>query len=206
MNTSEADSRSQPPANSVNNNRMTVSAELIRACRANDRRAQYDLYRACHPVLMGVAMRYKRDREDAAAVVNQAFLKICTSLDRWRADDVPFEAWIRRIIINTVIDEFRASKKERESVQLTDPGQMPVADDNSVAWNLAESNLTTEAIVGLIEKLSPMAQRVFNLFVMDGYSHEEIGQMLNISDGTSKWHLNAARTKLKELVLAHGIF
>ncbi len=184
--------------------KMTVSTELLNACRRNDRRAQYDLYRACFPVLMGICTRYKRDRDEASATVNQGFLKICTSLEKWRSEEVPFEAWVRRIMINTVIDEFRASKKEREMVQSTDPALMPTGQNNT-SWNMAESNLSTETILKLIQKLSPMAQKVFNLFVMDGFSHEEIGKMLDISDGTSKWHLNAARTKLKELVTAYGI-
>jgi RNA polymerase sigma factor (sigma-70 family) len=183
---------------------MTISIEILNACRNGDRRAQYDLYRSCFPVLMGVCFRYKRDKDEAAAALNEGFLKICTSLDKWRVDEVPFEAWIRRIMINTLIDGFRREQKERDHIQLTDPADFATTSKN-VSFNEAESNLSTENILKLIEKLPKMSQRVFNLFVHDGFSHEEIGQMLGISEGTSKWHLNAARTRLKEMLSTYGI-
>ena len=184
---------------------MTIPTEVLNACRRGDRKAQYELYRAVFPVLMGICIRYKRDRDEAASTLNQGFLKICTQLEKWRAEEVPFEAWARRIMINTVIDEFRRSKNERELMQSIDPTDLPRTEKASTA-NEAENWFSAEYILQMIRKLPPVSQRVFNLFVHDGYSHDEIGQLLGITEGTSKWHLNAARTRLKEMLSTHGIF
>jgi RNA polymerase sigma factor (sigma-70 family) len=183
---------------------LNVSLEILHACQRQDRRAQYDLYKACFPILMGVCMRYRRDRGEATAALNEGFLKICTSLDRWRVNEVPFEAWIRRIMINTLIDGFRRDQILRKNEQTTDPTEF-LMTSKSFSLNEAESQISAEEILKIIEKLPKMSQIVFNLFVHDGLSHEEIANMCGISEGTSKWHLNAARTRLKELLTAHGI-
>ena len=153
---------------------------------------------------MGICLRYKRDRDEAASTMNQGFLKICTSLEKWREADVPFEAWVRRVMINTVIDEFRRNKNEREFVRTIDPADLPAVEKN-VSWNDAENWFSGENILEMIRKLPPVSQKVFNLFVHDGFSHEEIGQFLGITEGTSKWHLNAARTRLKEMLSVSGL-
>ena len=177
---------------------MNVNQQLINDCRKGDRRAQFQLYKSCFSVLMGVCMRYKKDEDEAASILNQGFLKILTNLDKYQ-NAAPFEAWIRRIMINTIIDEFRKNRKVKELIEHTDFSQHQVVN-SKVDYNLAEQKFDAERLEAFIKQLPPVSQKVFNLYAIDGYSHKEIGDMLGISDGTSKWHLSSARKKLKEMI------
>ncbi|MBX2889299.1 MAG: sigma-70 family RNA polymerase sigma factor [Saprospiraceae bacterium] len=174
---------------------MNIDPQLLSAAHRGDRKAQYALYRVCFPVLMAVCMRYRRDEQAAAAALNSGFLKIVQNLARYRREDVPFEAWIRRIMINTVIDEFRREKKWRELTVFTDAVERDC--DEAIDWNEAEQRLSIQYLETLLHRLPPVTQQVFNLFALDGFSHREIGEMLDISEGTSKWHVNHARQKLQ---------
>ena len=89
---------------------MKVDAKLITSCIKKDRRAQSELYELCYVFLMGIGLRYKNNREDAAALVNGCFLKVLTKLEKYK-ESIPFELWIRRIMINCIIDEFRSNKR-----------------------------------------------------------------------------------------------
>jgi len=177
---------------------MTISLQLIKDCAAKDRKAQFQLYRSCYPLLMGVCMRYRRSEDEAAEVLNTGFLKILNNLEKYNKE-VPFEAWIRRIMINTLIDDFRKNRKVKELIEYTDFEHEEIFTE-SVDFNTADRMFDAEEIELLIQKLPPMSQKVFNLYAIDGYSHKEVGEMLGISDGTSKWHLSFARKKLKEMI------
>ena len=179
---------------------MKISAQLLADCQRGDRRAQFQLYQSCFSTLMSVGMRYKKDESESAAVVNVAFLKILKNLDKYQTK-APFQAWIRRIMINTVIDEFRKNRKVRELIEHTDFEDFHNHDD-LVTLNVADLNFDAEELENMIKRLPPVSQKVFNLFAIDGFSHKEIGEMLGISDGTSKWHLSFARKKLKEFIEA----
>lgn len=175
-----------------------VEPRLIEACIREDRLAQSELYRRCFPVLMGICMRYCRDRDEASAILNEGFLKILRGL-RKRAEQVPFEAWIRRIMINTVIDAFRKARRERETMQALDEGAGEMAY-LAPDYNEAERRLDAEQVEAMIASLPLMTRQVFNLFAIDGYSHQEIAAMLQISEGTSKWHVHAARSRVAEMI------
>lgn len=177
---------------------MKVDRQLIMDCARGDRRAQFQLYKSCYSVLMGVCIRYKKDQDEAAEILNAGFLKILNNLEKYK-ESVPFEAWIRRIMINTVIDEFRKNRKVKELVEHTDFTETHKYNDQ-VEYNTADRNFDAEQIELLIKRLPPVSQKVFNLYAVDGYNHREIGEMLNISDGTSKWHLSFARKKLQEMI------
>lgn len=177
------------------------SPEIINGCLKNDRRAQHRLYQLSYSVLMSVCRRYRKDDQDAAANLNVGFLKILTNLSKYDPK-ISFEAWIRRIMINTLIDDFRKNKKRLQTIELKDfssPVQM--VTDNQ--WNEAELQLEADHLLLFIDKLPPMGKQVFNLFAIDGFSHKEIGELLNISDGTSKWHVNDARKRLATMIKGH---
>ncbi|MFK8105237.1 MAG: RNA polymerase sigma factor [Saprospiraceae bacterium] len=178
---------------------MKINAQLIQDCRKGDRKAQFQLYDSCYNVLMGVCMRYKKEESEALAALNGGFLKILNNLGSYRPE-VPFEAWIRRIMINTLIDEFRKNRKVKELIEYKDLEADGGITKDLVDYNLADKVFDAEELEALIKMLPPVSQKVFNLFAIDGYSHKEIGVMLGISDGTSKWHLSFARKKLKELM------
>lgn len=170
---------------------------MLQEAHRGDRKAQYALYRQCFPILMAVCTRYRRDEEEAASALNQGFLKIVNNLDRYTSE-VPFEAWIRRIMINTIIDEFRRNARWREmnvfseAIERDYPGAT-----GGVSWNEGDQRLSAQYLEGLLRRLPPITQKVFNLFALDGFSHREISEMLSMSEGTSKWHVNHARQQLQ---------
>ncbi|MFK7921702.1 MAG: RNA polymerase sigma factor [Bacteroidia bacterium] len=178
---------------------MKIETGILEACIREDRRAQAALYRQCFSLLMSVCIRYVKQEADAVPLVNMGFLKILQNLERKKAN-VPFEAWIRRIMINTIIDEFRKHRRYKETHQQTEFTDTDTFDSYT-DLNEAALRMDAEALEALIQRLPTMSCRVFNLYAIDGYSHKEIADMLGMSDGTSKWHVAFARKKLKQWLL-----
>lgn len=178
---------------------MLNEQEIIEACRKNDRRAQEKLYEWAYIKLMPTCMRYHKNEEDARNVLNLGFVKICKNLDKIK-EGTPFEAWVRRIMTNTIIDEFRKNKNYTQLVDQKETDRELEIHGHSVD-NGVWSKLEMDVLMGLLKRLPDVSRKVFNLYVIDGYAHKEIGDMLNISDGTSKWHLSNARKLLREMVL-----
>ena len=175
---------------------MNIQPHLIALCIKRDRKAEYELYKQTYSYLMSICMRYSRDKDTASEMLNAAYLKILTSLTSYKPE-IPFKSWIRRIMVNTLIDEYRKNKREKEKVSYVEE-YFDSTDFSDV--NEALSRISCQQILEQINRLPEATRKVFNLFAIDGYSHKEIGEMLEISEGTSKWHLNAARQKLKEYI------
>jgi len=175
-----------------------IDTTLLDRCARKDKKAQFELYKQCYSFLFGIGLRYKNNKEDADALVNLCFLKVLAHIDKYKRE-VNFKLWIRRIMINTVIDEFRREKLTKEKTDIVDFSDEVNKFDESVVNDFAK-HADAEYLHQLIASLPPMSQKVFNLYAIDGYSHKEIGDMLTMSEGTSKWHLNFARTRLKELL------
>jgi RNA polymerase sigma-70 factor (ECF subfamily) len=174
--------------------------QLIEACLKNDRKAQFALYDLFYQTLMRIARRYKNNNEDAAALVNESFFKAFTQLDKYNAD-VPFEYWIKRITINTIIDNFRKHKKLKEfEAKIDDLSLKSSGSLSHEVYNSAEKDLQAKDILKLIEGLDEHERIVFNLFEIEGLHHEEIAKHLMVSERTSKRYLNQARETLKEKV------
>lgn len=175
---------------------MNVQPKLIKDCINRNRKAEYELYKVTYSYLMSICIRYTKNQDQAKEQLNIGFLKILNNLEKY-SQEVPFKAWIRKIMVNTLIDEYRKHKKQSEVIDFVEE----YYDNSSFSeQNTAIDKMSTDQIHTLISKLPPMAQQVFNMFVVDGYSHKEIGEILNIEEGTSKWHLNSARQKLKEML------
>lgn len=175
---------------------MNIEAQLLERCIRGERKAQYELYKLCYGILMAVCFRYERNKEDAEFLLNKAFLKILNNLESY-SSSVPFEAWIRRITINTAIDEYR--KSQRSKVDYVEE-PMQLASLSEMDYNDADKKFDAEELLALIQKLPPVSQKVFNLYIIDGYNHKEIAEQLGMSEGTSKWHLSSARKKLQEMM------
>ncbi|MFD1552241.1 sigma-70 family RNA polymerase sigma factor [Putridiphycobacter roseus] len=175
-----------------------VDQALINLCKKNDRKAQEKLYEWCYVKLMPMCARYHRNEEDARHVLNISFVKICKNLDKL-ADNSPFEAWARRIVRNTIIDEFRKTKNYVKLIE-TKEFERELEVKSPLVENTVWSKLETDVLMGMLKKLPDVSRKVFNLYVIDGYTHKEIGNLLSISDGTSKWHLSNARKKLQIMV------
>lgn len=175
---------------------MNIQPHLIALCIKRDRKAEYELYKQSYSYLMSICMRYSRDKDTASEMLNTAYLKILNSLTTYKPE-IPFKSWIRRIMVNTLIDEYRRNKREKEKVSYVEE-YFDNSDFSEV--NEALSRINCQQILEQINRLPEATRKVFNLFAIDGFSHKEIAEMLDISEGTSKWHLNAARQKLKEYI------
>jgi RNA polymerase sigma-70 factor (ECF subfamily) len=169
-------------------------AHIIEACRQQDPRAQEQLYKHCYPSMMKVCMRYCNGQQDqAAAAYNQAMLKVFRNIDQYKGDGAP-EAWLRRIMVNTCIDQQRSFLRFKPvEINEKTADLIPVVPDTY-------NRISGQDIMNLVHELPKNTGMVFNLFVMEGYKHEEIGKILGISGGTSKWHLNEARKLLREKI------
>lgn len=172
---------------------------LIRQCLKGKRKAQYDLYRVCFSFLLPVCMRYESNEEDARAMLNEGFLKILDNLKKYKTE-VPFEAWCKRIMINTIIDNYRKNRRQSETIEYPDVNQN--GEQLGVALNDAWQVLADEDLEKMLQALPANSRKVFNLYAIDGYSHKEISDKLGISTGTSKWHLSNARQKLQQTLKA----
>lgn len=172
-----------------------VNDTLLARCARRETKAQYELYRELYPLMMSICTRYERNRQDATARMNQGYLKVLQNLDK-RRPEVPFEAWVRRIMINTVIDAFRRERERKSNEILGDPpNELPGADINEYL-----QHMEAEAFARMLHQVPPMSRNVFNLFAVDGFAHAEIAEMLGISVGTSKWHVSSARNILQQAI------
>lgn len=175
---------------------MNIQPELIDNCIKRNRKAEYELYKLTYSYLMSICIRYTKNQDQAKETLNVGFLKILTNLHKYNPP-VPFKAWIRRIMVNTLIDEYRKNKKLSDTIDYVEDY---VESGSFYEINDAISKINADQILKLIDTLPQASKQVFNLYIIDGFSHKEIAEMLNISEGTSKWHLNFSRTKLKELL------
>jgi len=178
---------------------MLITNELLQRCINNERKAQQELYKACYSFIMGICYRYYKSKDDVLIAHNESFLKVIMNLKSYKGD-APFEVWMRRITINTVIDSFRKTKKLRETIQYTDMAAPDFVEEAHQDGNEAEWLLEVEDLYKLIHLLPPMCKKVFNLYVVDGFPHKEIAEMLGISEGTSKSQLFDARKKLQRMI------
>jgi RNA polymerase sigma factor (sigma-70 family) len=177
---------------------MLISKELLTLCVNNDRKAQFEFYKASYSFIMRICYRYYPSKDEALVAHNESFLKIVMNLEKYKGEG-PIEIWMRRIVINTIIDQYRKEKKLKETISFTDvsdPGFSEIPQDE----NDVEMKLQADDLYRLIQLLPPMCQKVFNLYVVDGYTHKEIGVLLEISEGTSKSQLFDARKKLQAML------
>ncbi|MEJ7737074.1 MAG: sigma-70 family RNA polymerase sigma factor [Chitinophagaceae bacterium] len=173
-------------------NQNIGETDLIRGCLGGDARMQEELYHRFAPKMYAVCLRYSNNTDDAQDLLQEGFIKIFKNLDRFRAEG-SFEGWIRRVFVNTSIEHYRRkvnlfSTSEREETMIEDG-----------SWN-ALDKLAEKDIIELVQELSPGYRTVFNMYVIEGYSHKEIGTLLNISDGTSKSQLARAKGILQKRV------
>jgi RNA polymerase sigma-70 factor (ECF subfamily) len=166
--------------------------EIINSCRERNRASQGRLYNLFYNYAMTVARRYVGASHEAEEVVNDAFFKVFTKLDLY-GGELSFKSWFRKIIVNTAIDRIRAQQRLPKLQEL----DYTAADAPMEAELLA--TMTKQQILNSVEKLPPAYRTVFNMYVVDECSHEEISQMLGISVGGSKSNLSRARQILKSI-------
>jgi RNA polymerase sigma factor (sigma-70 family) len=165
---------------------------LVNGCLKDDRLSQKLLYKAFYGFAMGICLRYAANRYEASEIMNQGFYKVFKNLTRYDITK-PFKAWLGRIMVNTSIDYYRSNLKIAYTEELDKAEHINDTE-------LADRNLNYTELLDMVTKLPRAYRTIFNLFAIEGYTHEEIGGMLNISVGTSKSNLHKAREKLKIMI------
>ncbi len=173
--------------------------DIVIGCKAENRQAQEKLYRSFYRVMMSLCLRYTKNEEDAGEVLNTGFYKVFKNIQRYNQKQASLYTWIRTIIINSCLDHIKSNQKNIQHVEFTNATDIEI--DPEIISKIKSAHL-----LQLIRQLPPATQTVFNLFIMEGYSHKEIGKLLQISDGTSKWHLNEARKNLQKMINKENIY
>ncbi|MBV4358299.1 RNA polymerase sigma factor [Pinibacter aurantiacus] len=158
----------------------------------DNRRSQEALYQKFSPKMYAICLRYASNADDAADLLQEGFIKVFKNLQKFRGEG-SFEGWMRRVFVNTCIEHFR---KKVYLNSITENEERTIEDYSANALD----NLAEKDIVQLIQELSPGYRTVFNLYVVEGFSHKEIGDLLQISEGTSKSQLARAKMLLQKRV------
>lgn len=167
--------------------------EIINGCIVGERKAQQTLYSRYSPKMFAICLRYAKDYHSAEDILQEGFIKVFKYIGNFRREG-SFEGWLRRIFVNTAIEHLR---KSVNMYSIVDSEDKPIdIVDESVFDRLDEQDL-----LDMVQSLSPGYRTVFNLYVVEGYSHKEIGKLLSISEGTSKSQLARARQLLQKKVL-----
>lgn len=173
--------------------------EIIDGCKGNSRKWQAMLFELYYGKMMAVCLRYHSDRDDTKEILQQGFIKVFENLGGYDFSG-SFDGWMRRIFVNTAIDAIRKNKKnpirkDKDEDFVTETFDPMVEEEALDALSL-KAELAQEAI----EKLSPQYRAVFNLFVIEEYTHKEIADLLGISEGTSKSNLSKAKLNLQRIL------
>ncbi|MES2799176.1 MAG: RNA polymerase sigma factor [Bacteroidota bacterium] len=175
---------------------------IIEGCINNNKRSQEELFKLYYGKMLSVCMRYTNDRDTAQEILQDGFIKI---FDKLNAFDYKgsFEGWIRRIIANTAIDSIRKAKRNPFSTDNDNDFKLGAEDLMVEREELELSEIKAELAMKAIQDLSPAYRTVFNMYVIEDYSHKEISEILGISEGTSKSNLAKARQNLQKMLSTH---
>jgi RNA polymerase sigma-70 factor (ECF subfamily) len=169
---------------------------LMEGCLRDDRKSQELLYRQFFGFAMAICLRYAHSNDEATQLVNDGFLKVFTKADQYDPTK-PFKAWLRRVMVNTSLDYYRQNLKRYYHDEISEQHQLE-------SDYRADHDLDYQTLLSFVQELSPAYRTVFNMYVIDGFSHEEIAKKLNISIGTSKGNLSRARENLRKMLGNYG--
>jgi len=165
---------------------------LLKECKRGKSQSQEELYRRFASAMYGLCLQYASNKEDAQDILQEGFIKVFAKLDQVK-NPAALPGWIRRVMINTALERYRS----QVILQRVDEVREEYKEDSG---NDALDRISCEELVGLIQTLTPRYRMVFNLYAIEGYSHQEIGEELGISIGTSKSNLSRARVILQEKI------
>jgi RNA polymerase sigma factor (sigma-70 family) len=173
-------------------NQNITEHDLLKGCLAGNRRMQEELYSRFSPRMYAVCLRYAGRAEEAEDILQEGFIKVFKKMDSFRGEG-SFEGWMRRIFVNTAIEHFR---RKRYLMPVTEK------EENTIEGKYTSvlDDLGAKDIMMLVQELSPGYRTVFNMYVVEGYTHREIAEMLGISEGTSKSQLSRAKVILQDMV------
>jgi len=166
--------------------------QLIEGCKKQDRQSQKLLYQSMYGFAMKICLRYSNNAHEASEVMNDGFFKLFVNIEKYNKE-LPFKPWLSKIMYHAAIDYYRANLKWSHLKDLEHAA--PIASQDSV-----EQHLGYKDLLRMVQQLPPVYRMVFNLYVVDGYSHEEIAEMVGIGVGTSRSNLYKARVKLQQML------
>jgi|SRR4030095_2980757 len=170
--------------------RSTLSEQdLVKGCIRNERRIQEVLYKQYCSSMLALCRSYAKNEEDATEILQDGFLKIFQQISRYDSNKASMYTWMRTIMVRTAIDFLRKQNKKQVAIEWREEHD-PVIDAEAL------ERVSAQQILYLLQQLPEMTRAVFNLYITEGYNHREIGELLKISEGTSKWHLSEARKNL----------
>lgn len=167
---------------------------MIYACQKNDRKAQKLLMETFAPYLFSISKRYTRDDQEAKDVIQDAFISIYGNIQNYKSEAGAFKSWIRRITVNAALQKLRKTYRKREILPEV------IHDDRSVLPEIYEK-FDANDLMGVINKLPNMYREVFNLYVIEGYRHKEISEMLNMKESSSRAVLARSKKMIREYLL-----
>ena len=171
--------------------------DYIQACADNHEWALKKLYEDHYSVMLPVCMRYANNNDDALDILHEGFIKVFRYMKKYKPG-TSLGSWIRRIMINTSIDYYRKEKRRRSE-------DLDSVFDLSCDTPSVVDDLSAEDIINALQCISPAYRSVFNLYVIEGYSHKEVAEKLDITESTSRSNLVKARSKLKKILKSKGI-
>ena len=166
---------------------------LIKACAQGEEWASKKLFNNLSPVMMAVCMRYAVDENEAYDLLQDGFVKVFQKIHLFKFDG-SFEGWVRRTIVNTCLDHIRRTKKFKNQMSIEEANFEHPHDE------LVSSDINTQELMKLIQRLPDGYRTVFNLFAIEGYSHKEIGEQLGVTENTSKSQYRKAKLQLQQWV------
>ncbi|MBO9639392.1 RNA polymerase sigma factor [Siphonobacter aquaeclarae] len=169
--------------------------DLLEGCRLGQNRAQRQLYETWYSFGLSICLRYASGRQEAEEMLDDGFLKVLDKISYYD-ESKPFEAWFRTIVTHAAIDYYRKNQAAWRQVDLDEAHDIGTSDPML-------EKMTAEEILALVQRLPAMYRTVFSLYVVDGYSHAEIAELLQIQESTSRSNLVKARLKLQQLLVSH---
>lgn len=166
---------------------------ILKGCRRRRREDQKELYEMFYAYGMSITLRYADTREGAVDMLNDAFMKVFTNIRSYN-EHQPFKPWLRKIIVNTAINHYHKNSRMEKWEYLEESNEKPSASSTIL------SGIHYDEIIEMVQQLSPSYRTVFNLYVIEGFKHEEIAEILGISVGTSKSNLSKAKRNLRSLL------
>ncbi len=171
-----------------------VLENIIDGCKQNSALHQKQLYKYCYVQMMAVCLRYHKSEASAAVSYNTAMHKVLVKINQYKSEG-EFLGWVRRIMVTTCLNELK--KEVRFTVQELSAQETDVFQASPEIY----SHISSKEILQLVQQLPNNTALVFNMYVVEGYTHEQIAVQLQISSGTSKWHMHHARTFLKDKIM-----
>ncbi len=172
--------------------------EIINQCKQGVRKAQYSFYKKTFNFMYLIAVRYEKDHDEALFIINEAFFKVLTNIEKFDINKNIY-SWIKVILINTIINRFKSNNNFKNTFNNISISEIELAN-TSVSPDVL-SQIESEYVLDILNNLPEVTRKIFNLFIIEDYSHKEIADMLNISINASKWHVYEGKRKIKELLL-----